>query len=131
MKKYKTVLTYGTFDLLHPGHINFINNAKKLGDVLIVGVSNNEFTAEKDKRPYYTFAERIHMVSNIKNVDVAIEEYSEHQKVSDIIKYEVDIFCIGDDYEGQFDYLKNYCEVIYIPRTKNISTSAIMRDLSL
>lgn len=126
----KKVLTYGTFDLLHVGHIKLLERAKQLGDYLIVGVSTDEFNKLKGKKAYYNFESRKNIVEAIKYVNKVIEEYSWDQKISDIIKYDVDIFVMGDDWKGKFDYLKEYCEVVYLPRTDNISTSIIKADLS-
>lgn len=124
------VITYGTFDLLHKGHINILRRAKELGDYLVVGVSSDEFNRLKDKESYYSFEERKLILEAIRYVDEVIKEDNWEQKRNDIIKNDIDIFVIGDDWEGKFDDLKDICEVIYLPRTKNISTTQIKKDLN-
>lgn len=119
------ILTYGTFDLLHKGHINLFSRAKKLGDVLVVGLSTDEFNREKGKRSYFTFSERYKLLRLVPSIDLIIPESSWEQKIDDINKYNIDIFVIGSDWTGKFDYLKDYCEVVYLPRTDNISSSQI------
>lgn len=126
----KKVITYGTFDLLHVGHVKLLERAKNLGDFLIVAVSTDEFNSIKGKKAYYTYEERKTIIEAIKYVDLVIPEYSWEQKIEDIKKYDIDIFVMGSDWEGKFDYLKEYCEVIYLPRTENISTTIIKNDLS-
>jgi glycerol-3-phosphate cytidylyltransferase len=125
----KKVLTYGTFDMFHIGHLNLLKRAKMLGDYLIVGVSSDEFNEVKGKKTVIPFNERKEIVSAIRYVDMVIEEYSWEQKIKDIKKYSIDIFVMGDDWEGKFDFLKEYCEVVYLPRTKNISTTQIKNCL--
>lgn len=125
----KTVLTYGTYDLLHYGHLNILKNAKSLGDFLIVGLSSDEFNELKNKTSVMTFEERKEFLENIKYVDMVIKEDNWEQKIEDIKKHNVDIFVIGDDWKGKFDYLKEYCEVVYLPRTKAISTTEIKKIL--
>ena len=119
------ILTYATFDLLHQGHINLFSRAKKLGDVLVVGLSTDEFNREKGKRSYFTFSERYKLLQLVPSIDLIIPESSWEQKIDDINKYNIDIFVIGSDWTGKFDYLKDYCEVVYLPRTDNISSSQI------
>ena len=119
------ILTYGTFDLLHKGHINLFLRAKKLGDVLVVGLSTDEFNREKGKRSYFTFGERYKLLRLVPSIDLIIPESSWEQKIDDINKYNIDIFVMGSDWTGKFDYLKDYCEVVYLPRTDNISSSQI------
>lgn len=127
----KTVLTYGTFDLLHKGHINLLQRAASYGDQLIVGLSTDEFNLkQKGKSAYTSFDDRKYMLEAIKYVDLVIPEVSWEQKICDIKKYNVDAFVIGDDWRGRFDYLKPYCEVIYLERTGGISTTQIKHDLS-
>ena len=121
----KTVITYGTFDLLHIGHIRLLQRAKNLGDFLIVGVSTDEFNALKNKRTVISFKERIEIVKSLRYVDKVIAEKSWEQKVQDIKKYGVNIFVIGDDWKGKFDFLRKYCNVVYLERTKEISTTQI------
>lgn len=119
------ILTYGTFDLLHKGHINLFSRAKKLGNVLVVGLSTDEFNREKGKRSYFTFSERYKLLRLVPSIDLIIPESSWEQKIDDINKYNIDIFVMGSDWTGKFDYLKDYCEVVYLPRTDNISSSQI------
>lgn len=127
----RKVITYGTFDLLHYGHINLLKRAKQLGDYLIVGVSTNEFNEIKGKRCYFPFIERKKLVESIRYVDLVIPEMSWEQKINDIKEYKIDTFVIGDDWEGKFDFLKDYCEVIYLPRTPEISTTKIKKDFNI
>lgn len=126
----KTVLTYGTFDLLHVGHINLLRRAKALGDKLIVAISTDEFNALKHKQAYYPFEQRKQILEAIRYVDLVIPEENWEQKISDVQKYNVDTFVMGHDWEGEFDFLKEYCEVIYLPRTDGISTTKVKSDLS-
>ncbi|HDR7588038.1 glycerol-3-phosphate cytidylyltransferase [Bacillus mycoides] len=127
----RRVLTYGTFDLLHYGHINLVRRAKDLGDYLIVGLSTDEFNALKGKESYFKFEERKMLLESIRYVDLVISENTWEQKIEDIIKYEIDVFVMGNDWEGKFDFLKEYCEVVYLPRTEDISTTQIKSELSL
>ncbi|NHC60261.1 adenylyltransferase/cytidyltransferase family protein [Paenalcaligenes suwonensis] len=121
----RTVITYGTFDLFHIGHLNLLKKLKGLGDELIVGVSTDEFNEEKGKSTIIKFEDRLSIVESIKCVDIVIPENSWDQKEKDIQNYNVSIFGIGDDWQGKFDNLKTLCEVVYIPRTTGISTTAI------
>ena len=121
----KRVMTYGTFDLLHYGHINILKRAKSLGDYLIVGLSSDEFNELKGKKSVMSYEERKEILENIRYVDKVIKESNWEQKVDDVIKYNIDVFVIGDDWEGKFDFLKEYCEVVYLPRTKSISTTLL------
>ncbi|WP_422123881.1 glycerol-3-phosphate cytidylyltransferase [Planococcus sp. X10-3] len=125
----KKVITYGTFDLLHHGHINILKKAKELGDYLIVGLSSDEFNAIKGKAAYHSYEERKLILEAIKYVDEVIPEHNWGQKEGDIQKHQVDIFVMGSDWEGKFDELSAYCQVIYLPRTDGISTSKIKTDL--
>ncbi|HZG72653.1 MAG TPA: glycerol-3-phosphate cytidylyltransferase [Chondromyces sp.] len=127
----KKVLTYGTFDLLHFGHINLLKRAKTLGDYLIVGLSTDEFNKGKNKQAYHSFENRKMILESIRFVDEAIPENTWDQKIKDVIKYDIDVFVMGDDWKGHFDFLKEYCEVIYLPRTIGISTSKIKNDLKV
>ena len=128
----KKVITYGTFDLLHAGHINLLRRAKELGDYLIVVVSTDEFNwNEKQKKCYFSYEERKKLVEAVRYVDLVIPEESWDQKVSDVQEYHVDTFVMGDDWKGKFDFLKEYCEVVYLPRTEGISTTKIKQDLGL
>jgi len=121
----KKVITYGTFDLLHYGHIYLLKRARLLGDFLIVGLSTDQFNRIKGKECYMSFEKRKELLESIKYVDLIIAEESWEQKVSDIQKYNVDVFVMGDDWKGKFDFLKDYCEVVYLPRTPEISTTKI------
>lgn len=125
----KTVITYGTFDILHYGHVNLLKRAKALGDFLIVAISTDEFNALKGKKSYYPYEVRKAMLEAIKYVDLVIPETCWEQKVEDVKKYNVDIFTMGSDWEGKFDFLKEYCEVVYLPRTPDISTTEIKERL--
>ena len=128
----KTVLTYGTFDLLHYGHIELLRRAKELSDggKLIVGVSTDKINAFKHKKAYHTYEKRVELVSSIKYVDEIIAEDDWDQKKDDVKKYAVDIFTIADDWKGKFDYLSEHCQVIYLPRTRAISSSSIRKIVS-
>jgi glycerol-3-phosphate cytidylyltransferase len=125
----KKVITYGTFDLLHVGHINLLRRAKELGDYLIVGLSTDEFNAGKHKEAYHSYEDRKIILEAIKYVDEVIPEETWEQKVTDVQKHHADIFVMGSDWEGKFDFLKEYCEVIYLPRTPGVSTTQIKTDL--
>ena len=123
------VITYGTFDLFHVGHLNILKRAKELGDYLIVGVSSDEFNSKKGKKAYNNETDRVEIVKSLKYVDEVILENSWDQKIKDIIDNNVDVFVMGHDWEGKFDYLKEYCKVVYLPRTEGISTTKIKTDL--
>lgn len=126
----KKIITYGTFDLLHYGHINLLKRAKELGDYLIVAVSTDDFNQKKGKESYFSYEIRKYMVESIKYVDLVIPEISWEQKPNDIIKYGIDVFVIGDDWKGKFDFLKREgVEVIYLSRTPDISTTDIKKEL--
>ncbi|MCO7126222.1 glycerol-3-phosphate cytidylyltransferase [Sporolactobacillus shoreicorticis] len=125
----KRILTYGTFDLLHYGHINLLRRAKELGDYLIVGLSTDEFNAVKHKEAYHSYENRKLILEAIRYVDEVIPERDWDQKISDVQDNDVDIFVMGDDWKGKFDFLKDYCEVVYLPRTVGISTTKIKHDL--
>ena len=127
----KRVITYGTFDLLHYGHINLLKRAKDLGDYLIVALSTDEFNLQKDKISYFDYQQRKILLESIRYVDLVIPEISWEQKREDVKKYYADIFVIGDDWEGTFDFLKDEgVEVVYLPRTEEISTTQIKEDLN-
>ena len=126
----KKVITYGTFDLLHYGHINLLERAKKLGDFLIVALSTDEFNLkEKNKKSYFSYEKRKQLLQAIKYVDLVIPEESWNQKSTDIDLYNIDTFVIGDDWKGKFDFLKDKCNVVYLPRTAEISTTKIKNDI--
>lgn len=127
----KKVLTYGTFDLLHWGHIRLLERAKALGDYLVVGVSTDEFNEQKHKESYHSYDNRKYILEAIRYVDEVIPENSWDQKIQDVIDNDIDVFVMGDDWKGQFDFLKEYCEVVYLPRTEGISTTQIKNDLNL
>ncbi len=129
MNKNKTIITYGTFDLLHVGHIRLLKRIKERGDKLIVAVSTDEFNESKGKKTIIPFDQRVEILKAIKYVDEVIPEENWEQKKSDIIKYKVDEFVIGDDWKGKFDDLKELCEVTYLPRTKDISTTELKKSL--
>jgi glycerol-3-phosphate cytidylyltransferase len=126
----KKIITYGTFDLLHYGHINLLKRAKSLGDYLVVALSTNEFNRIKGKECYFPFEERKKLLESIRFVDLVIPETCWEQKEADINEFKIDIFVMGDDWRGKFDYLKQYCEVVYLSRTPEVSTSAIKNDIS-
>lgn len=127
----KRVITYGTFDLLHYGHINLLKRAKALGDYLIVVISTDEFNLkEKHKRCYFTYEQRKALVEAIRYVDLVIPEESWAQKRSDMHEYHVNTFVIGDDWKGKFDFLKDEgVEVVYLERTPEISSTKMKKDL--
>lgn len=126
----KKVITYGTFDLLHYGHINLLKRAKQQGDYLIVGLSTDEFNKKsKGKESYFSYDVRKQLLEAIRYVDLVIPEHDWEQKVQDIHEFNVDIFVMGDDWKHKFDHLMKHCEVIYLPRTKEISTTKIKKDL--
>ena len=126
----KRVITYGTFDLLHYGHINLLKRAKALGDYLIVALSTDEFNKCKNKTCYFSYEKRKQLLEAIRYVDLVIPEENWEQKIDDVQLYRVDTFVMGNDWEGKFDFLKPYCEVIYFPRTPEISTTQIKQDLN-
>ncbi|MBF0011575.1 glycerol-3-phosphate cytidylyltransferase [Enterococcus casseliflavus] len=130
----KRVITYGTFDLLHYGHINLLRTAKQKGDYLIVGLSTDEFNLlQKGKTSYFSYEKRKQLLEAIRYVDLVIPEESWEQKITDMKKYNVDIFVIGDDWSGKFDYLttESGVEVVYLPRTPEVSTTQIKADLTM
>ena len=126
----KRVITYGTFDLLHYGHINLLRRAKSMGDYLIVALSTDSFNwNSKHKTSYYSYEERKSMLEAIRYVDLVIPEENWEQKMTDVDDYNVDVFVMGDDWQGKFDFLKEKCEVVYLPRTPEISSSKVKADL--
>ncbi len=129
----KRILTYGTFDLLHYGHINLLKRAKALGDYLIVGLSTDDFNQMKNKKAYHSYEARKIMLEAVRYVDLVIPEKDWNQKPDDIKKYEVDILVMGDDWAGseKFKNLEEYCEVCYLPRTEGVSTTKIKKELNL
>ena len=128
----KRVITYGTFDLLHYGHINLLRRARALGDYLIVALSTDEFNrVQKNKVCYFSYEERKMLLESIRYVDLVIPEENWDQKRTDVHLYQVDTFVMGDDWKGKFDFLEEEgCEVVYLPRTPEISTTQIKNDLN-
>lgn len=127
----KTVITYGTFDLFHIGHVNLLRRARALGDRLIVGVSTDEFNQQKGKTTLVPFEHRRDVVHSCRFVDLVIPEHCWQQKAEDIHNYQVNTFVIGDDWQGKFDELCILCEVLYLPRTMNISSSSIKQAMQV
>ena len=125
-----TIITYGTFDLFHVGHVRLLERLAKMGDRLIVGVSTDEFNSMKGKAAFFSYQQRKEIVSACRFVDEVIPERHWHQKPRDIVHHDVNIFAIGDDWEGKFDDLKALCEVFYLPRTEAISTTEIKTSLA-
>lgn len=126
----KRVITYGTFDLLHYGHINLLKRARELGDYLIVALSTDEFNwNSKQKKCFFSYEKRKQLLEAIRYVDLVIPETCWEQKTDDVKLYHADIFVMGDDWTGKFDFLKEYCEVVYLPRTPEISTTQIKKEL--
>ena len=125
----KKVITYGTFDLFHYGHLKILERARSFGDYLIVAVSTDEFNTIKGKRCIYPYEHRAKIVEAIKYVDEVIPEKNWEQKIDDVKNFKIDIFVMGNDWVGKFDFLKDYCEVIYLPRTSNISTTQLKNDI--
>ncbi|KXI76749.1 glycerol-3-phosphate cytidylyltransferase [Bacillus cereus] len=125
----KNVITYGTFDLLHYGHINLLRRAKQLGDYLIVVLSTDEFNKLKGKKSYFSYEERKLLLEAIKYVDKVIPEKNWEQKIEDVVSNNIDVFVMGNDWDGKFNFLKEYCEVVYLPRTEGISTTKIKTDM--
>ncbi len=131
IKPVKKVITYGTFDLIHMGHINILRRAKELGNHLTVAVSTDEFNRLKHKDAYYSYEERKQILEAIKYVDEVIPESDWGQKIKDVKKHDIDVFVMGDDWEGEFDFLKPHCEVVYLARTEGVSTTKTKQELSL
>ena len=129
----KRILTYGTFDLLHYGHIRILKRARELGDYLVVALSTDEFNATKGKKAYHSYETRKKMLEAIRYVDLVIPENNWEQKVQDIKDYKIDVCVMGSDWAGsdKFDYLKEYCDVVFLERTPGVSTTQIKNDLQL
>lgn len=127
----KKVITYGTFDLLHKGHVNLLQRARDLGDYLIVAVSTDTFNALKRKSAYTSWEDRKMILEALSCVDEVIPETHWEQKINDVKENQVDLFVMGDDWIGEFDFLQEHCEVIYIPRTVGVSTTKIKKDLKI
>ena len=128
--KDKVILTYGTFDMFHIGHLNLLKRLSYLGTKLIVAVSSDEFNELKGKKTIIPYEQRASIVEAIKYVDKVIPEDNWEQKIEDIKKYDVDIFAMGHDWDGKFDFLKEYCDVVYLPRTDGISTTQLKTSLN-
>jgi glycerol-3-phosphate cytidylyltransferase len=124
------VITYGTFDMFHIGHLNLLNRAKAMGRKLIVGVSTDEFNEVKGKKTLIPYEHRAEIVSNIKCVDLVIPETHWGQKTKDVVSYNVNLFVIGDDWKGEFDILREHCDVRYLSRTADISTTKLKNSLT-
>ena len=127
----RRVITYGTFDLLHYGHINLLRRAKQYGDYLVVALSTDEFNLGKGKRCYFSYEKRKQLLEAVRYVDLVIPEETWEQKRADVHEYRIDTFVIGDDWKGKFDFLKEEVEVVYLPRTSEVSTSQIKSDLGI
>lgn len=125
----KTVITYGTFDLFHVGHLRILTRAKALGNRLIVAVSTDEFNFVKGKSSVIPYASRAEIVAGLSCVDQVIPEENWDQKISDIKNWSVDVFVMGHDWGGKFDYLSDYCEVTYLDRTSGVSSTMIKRTV--
>lgn len=127
----KKIITYGTFDLLHRGHINLLKRARKMGDHLVVGLSSDAFNALKNKKSFYSYEERKLVLEAVRYVDEVIPEDNWEQKEKNIAEHHIDVFVMGDDWKGKFDHLKTRCEVIYLPRTDGVSTTRTKAHLRL
>lgn len=126
----KNIITYGTFDMLHYGHINLLRRARELGDHLTVALSTDEFNWNaKHKKCYFPYDIRRQMLLAIRYVDAVVPEENWEQKMTDIAKYNIGTFVMGDDWKGKFDFLKDKCEVVYLPRTQGVSSTQIRQDL--
>ena len=126
----KRVITYGTYDLLHYGHIELLRRARALGDYLVVAVSSDEFNAGKGKKAHLTYSDRKRMLEAIRYVDLVIPEHTWEQKVDDIKRYHIDTFVMGDDWDGKFEELRDHCDVVYLARTPEISTTQIKSTIA-
>lgn len=125
----KTIITYGTFDMFHVGHLQLLRRLSEMGDRVVVAVSTDEFNLGKGKKTLIPYEQRAQIVGAIEYVDLVIPEESWEQKLTDVKDHSVDIFAIGKDWEGKFDFLEELCEVRYLERTKNISTTDLKRSL--
>ncbi len=125
----KKVITYGTYDLLHPGHVNLLRRARALGDHLTVALSTDGFNALKAKQAFYTYEERKLVLEAVRYVDAVIPEDTWEQKRADVVAHGIHVFVMGDDWAGRFDDLAALCEVVYLPRTEGISTTQIRSEL--
>lgn len=125
----KRVLTYGTYDLLHYGHMELLRRAKELGTELFVGLSTDSFNEEKEKESHFNYEQREQMLNGVRYVDIIFEESNWEQKADDIIKHNIDVIVMGSDWTGEFDHLSDLCEVVYLPRTTGVSSSKIKEIL--
>lgn len=119
----KKIITYGTFDVLHYGHVRLLKRARALGDYLIVALSTDEFNALKGKKALYSYEHRKELLEALCYVDEVIPEITWEQKRSDVLTHQADVFVMGDDWEGKFDFLKDVCEVVYLPRTDGVCST--------
>lgn len=126
----KKVLTYGTYDILHIGHINLLRRARALGDYLVVGLSTDEFNAIKHKMSFFPYKQRKIILESVRYVDLVIPENGWEQKIRDVKKHGIEVFVMGDDWKGKFDFLREYCEVVYLKRTRDISTTMLKGEIS-
>ncbi|MGR5519469.1 adenylyltransferase/cytidyltransferase family protein [Vibrio sp. PNB22_4_2] len=126
----KTVITYGTFDLFHVGHVRLLKRLSELGDQLVVGISSDEFNEVKGKSSFFSYEERAEIVAACGYVDEVFPEHHWEQKKDDILRFSADIFAMGDDWEGKFDDLSEFCDVVYLQRTEDVSTTQIKQTLS-
>lgn len=127
----KKVLTYGTYDLFHRGHVNLLKRASELGDYLVVALSHDSFNALKGKKAFHSYEDRKYILESCRYVDEVIPEYCWDQKIDDVKNHNIDLFVMGDDWKGKFDYLLEYCDVMYLERTKHISTTEIKDKLKV
>lgn len=125
----RKVITYGTFDLLHYGHINLLRRAREQGDYLVVALSTDDFNALKNKKAYYSYEKRKLLLESIRYVDEVIPESTWEQKRDDVKRLGIDVFVMGDDWAGKFDFLSDLCDVVYFPRTPEISTTQVKSDI--
>jgi glycerol-3-phosphate cytidylyltransferase len=126
----KTVITFGTFDVFHVGHVRMLNRSAELGDRLVVGVSSDKLNfSKKGRNPVFSQEERLEIVANVKTVDVVFIEESLEQKREYVLEHKAHILVMGDDWQGKFDYLNDICQVIYLPRTPSVSTTAIIEHI--
>jgi len=126
----KIIITYGTFDMFHVGHVRLLKRLRDLGDKLIVGISSDEFNLLKGKKSFFSYEERAEILESCKYVSSVFPEHNWEQKKNDIVKYQANVFAMGNDWEGEFDELQDLCEVVYLPRTENISTTKIKNTLA-
>lgn len=127
---HKTIITYGTFDMFHIGHLRLLERLSQMAERVIVAVSTDAFNEQKGKKVLIPYEQRAAIVQAIEYVDLVIPEENWQQKSTDIATYNVDIFAMGDDWAGQFDFLKSQCEVVYLERTQDVSTTALKKSLS-